>query len=225
MPDNSSQKILWLVRHGLRIDFADPEWVASAENPYNPPLDPTGLEQAAETAERLKSESIEHIFVSPFLRTLQTASLVAEKSGIEIKVEAGLSEWLTPNEFDQLPDLNNPTDLLKAFPLVNADYQSLFNPDYPEDQEALNTRMSKTISGIIDKYGSNILIVSHGSPIQSIHKALLNDVPDSMQPMGSVTKLEYSSGKWNLIINGDSSHLSSPDTSQRGFWRILREQL
>ena len=218
MMDCNNVKKIWVVRHGMRMDFVDNEWVLSAEKPYNPPLAPVGLIQAEETAERLKLEDIDHIFASPFLRTLQTANALAEKKGEMINVEAGLSEWLKTREFSQMPDFYNTEDLKKQFPLINTDYKSIIYPEYPENQESLDSRTEKTLESITGKYSGSILIISHGSPIKSIFKTLTGAVPDEFQPMCSVTCFDFRNGVWEPVINGDSSHLTNPDTTRRAFY-------
>ena len=219
MINNSSEKSIWVVRHGFRIDFTTPGWAETAENPYNPPLDPVGLKQAEETAERLVNEDIQYIFASPFYRTLQTASKIAEKKGLKFNIEPGFSEWLKSEEFTYMPDLYSSEDLLKDFPLINTDYQAMGSAEYPESRSDLDERTEKVLKKITDKYKSNILIISHGSPIKSIYKALTSIVPEDYQPMCSVTKFCYNSGCWTPDIDADSSHLTSPDTTHRAFYR------
>ena len=77
---------VWLVRHGNRLDFIHPEWFLSAQFKYDPPLCPAGKIQAQETAMRLKSEAIAHIFVSPYRRALETAMPVAIAHGLFLKL-------------------------------------------------------------------------------------------------------------------------------------------
>jgi broad specificity phosphatase PhoE len=216
--NGSPGRTLWAVRHGLRVDFVNQEWVSSAENRYNPPLHPKGLQQAEETAERLKSETIDHIFASPFLRTLQTASVVAKKIRKKIKVEAGFSEWLNPREFRDQPLLGEVIDLKREFPFIDTDYRSTTNPDYPEDREDLDVRTETALSRILNSHAGNVLIVSHGSPIQAIHKALTGVSPEAMPPMSSVTQFEFGSGEWKVVTSGDSSHLTTPDEIRRIFY-------
>ena len=218
MTSSPSERTVWIVRHGLRIDFADPQWVSSSENPYNPPLHPKGLKQAEETAERLKSETIDHVFASPFLRTVQTGSAIAAKARRQLNVEAGFSEWLTSREFEHMPLLGDVSDLHKEFPSVNPDYKSTVTPDFPEDREALDARTGTALTRIFNNHFGNLLIVSHGSPIQAIHKALTGTYPDTMQPMCSVTRFDLRSGTWTLVTDADSSHLTTPDETHRTFY-------
>lgn len=219
MINNNSEKSIWVVRHGFRIDFTCPGWVENAENPYNPPLDPAGLIQAEETAERLKNEDIQYIFASPFYRTLQTANAFAEKAGIKFNVEKGFSEWLQGDEFKNTPVLSSAIEAAEEFSLINTDYKSLGSFEYPESRADLDFRVDETLKKIIDKYKSNILIISHGSPIKSIYKSLTGSVPEDYQPMCSVTKFGYSSNGWEIEIDAESSHLSTPDNTNRAFYR------
>jgi probable phosphoglycerate mutase len=57
-----------LIRH------AEPEWVKDGKSVVNPPLSTRGFSQADKLGERLKGESFDHVFVSPLLRTRQTAA-------------------------------------------------------------------------------------------------------------------------------------------------------
>lgn len=56
------------------------------------PLNATGLAQAAAAAERLQQTRIDRIVVSPLIRALKTAAIVAEKIGAPIHPDRGLIE-------------------------------------------------------------------------------------------------------------------------------------
>jgi broad specificity phosphatase PhoE len=219
MIDKDSEINLWVVRHGYRIDFNDPHWIETAKNPYNPPLATVGFEQAAETAERLKDEKIDHIIASPYLRTVQTANIIAEKLGKKVILETGLSEWLSLKDFDFRPKLDDPFDLVRDYPFIDPESGHLVKIAYPEDTDSLDKRIDKTISEIIRKYRSNILIISHGSPIKSIFKTLVAYKSEGYSPMCSVTQFHYNSGTWKMEIHDDSRHLSTPDKTGNAFYK------
>lgn len=225
--NTESEKKLWIIRHGYRIDFNDPHWVDTAKNPYNPPLAPVGFEQAAETAEVLKDKEIDFIISSPFLRTIQTANIIAEKLETKVILEAGLSEWNSLKDFDYKPELDDPHLLVKDYPYINPDSESMIYPDYPEDLDALDNRMNTVLAGILAKYGTNILIISHGSPIRSIFKMLIGYQGKDFPSMCSISQFCYSADKWKIEINSDSSHLKNPDTTRKAFynerWADLKE--
>ncbi|KAJ1568301.1 hypothetical protein HK096_006961 [Nowakowskiella sp. JEL0078] len=74
--------VLYIVRHGERIDNVDPYWTKSAKDPYDPPLTENGLAQAETTGIFISGNNltssdtlpIRHVFTSPFLRCVQTAN-------------------------------------------------------------------------------------------------------------------------------------------------------
>ncbi|CAH9097164.1 unnamed protein product [Cuscuta europaea] len=109
-----------VMRHGDRLDNVDPLWVTKAERPWDPPLHKDGKARAFAVGSRLRQDlgpPIHRVFVSPFLRCLQTASEViralsitsgsstdpngvssdavaADHSEIKASVEMGLCEML-----------------------------------------------------------------------------------------------------------------------------------
>ncbi len=105
-----------ITRHGNRQDFIFPDWQKSARWPDDPPLSADGIVQAEELAKRLKSEEIEHIFSSPFLRTIETASQAARVLDLDVKIEYGLREWLNIGWFEEKPRLMPILEKIKAFP-------------------------------------------------------------------------------------------------------------
>lgn len=68
---------LFVMRHGERLDDADPLWVSTpGVRTWDPPLTAKGTEQAMAVGEKLRSEGVEitRILVSPFLRCVQTTA-------------------------------------------------------------------------------------------------------------------------------------------------------
>ncbi|XP_051132789.1 uncharacterized protein LOC127252593 isoform X2 [Andrographis paniculata] len=107
-----------VMRHGDRMDNAVPDWAASAPRPWDPPLDGAGKVRAFRTGEKFREElgfPIHRVFVSPFLRCLETAAEVVaalcggvgvadcsnsnggvdfDPSKVKVSVEYGLSEMM-----------------------------------------------------------------------------------------------------------------------------------
>ncbi|XP_073157029.1 uncharacterized protein [Henckelia pumila] len=109
-----------VMRHGDRVDYINPLWTATAARPWDPPLIDSGKARAFRTGWRIRKElgiPIHRVFVSPFLRCLQTAcgavtalSAVEDKSAeldgfelsgvvidpsiIKVSIEYGLCEML-----------------------------------------------------------------------------------------------------------------------------------
>jgi probable phosphoglycerate mutase len=89
---------LLLVRHGESAPVREGEEVPLLEGQSDPDLDPVGVEQAERLAQRLGDGSIGAIYVTPLRRTAQTAAPLAERLGLEPRVEpdlqeVGLGEW------------------------------------------------------------------------------------------------------------------------------------
>nr|DAD18439.1 TPA_asm: hypothetical protein HUJ06_019902 [Nelumbo nucifera] len=71
------QQHVIVMRHGDRIDNFQPLWVATASRPWDPPLTDTGKTRAFCTGRKLRKNlgfPIHRVFVSPFLRCIQTAA-------------------------------------------------------------------------------------------------------------------------------------------------------
>ncbi|KAL0373440.1 UNVERIFIED_CONTAM: hypothetical protein Sradi_3259700 [Sesamum radiatum] len=109
-----------VMRHGDRLDNFVPLWAASAPRPWDPPLVEDGKVRAFGTGEKFRKQlgfPIHRVFVSPFLRCLQTAAevvsalcavantsddpndltsngVVVDPSKIKVSIEYGLSEML-----------------------------------------------------------------------------------------------------------------------------------
>jgi hypothetical protein len=65
-----------VMRHGDRVDHADPLWAANNPRPWDPPLTDAGLLRASTVASRILADGfhIHRVLVSPFIRCLQTAA-------------------------------------------------------------------------------------------------------------------------------------------------------
>ncbi|MBI5151836.1 MAG: histidine phosphatase family protein [Candidatus Pacebacteria bacterium] len=74
-------KRFYLVRHGEKI-----------KTPGDPPLSDIGEKQALMTAHHLKSFQISKVYSSPILRTLQTATFIADTLHVQLEVDNLLKE-------------------------------------------------------------------------------------------------------------------------------------
>lgn len=207
---------IWITRHGNRLDFMQPEWFNDALRPYDPPLAPNGFLQAQALGRRLKSEQISQIFCSPFLRTVQTASEVAQILDLSIKLEPGLGEWLHAEWMSQMPERMPLSELIKEHPLIDSSHQPLIQPTYPETETQILYRTGKVAQILSDRYPTeNILLVSHAVAIQGATWGLVEGNPPVDTKFCCLIKVARpiqaqptnSSNKWQLEIAGDISHL------------------
>ncbi len=200
---------VWLVRHGNRLDFIQPQWFTTAKFKYDPPLCNAGLIQAQETATRLKQEKIDHIFASPYQRTLQTAMSMAIAHNVPLKLETGLGEWENPDWMPEKPRLTDKP-LAGVENLIDRAYQSLVQPQYPEAQSAIWARAKKTTQLLLENYAGNLLIVGHKESLIGCAIAFLGGKPDFSFDVCGVTEFCWDGDRWECTLANDQSHLSDP---------------
>ena len=206
---------VWIARHGNRLDFVNPEWFNTAERPYDPPLSDDGSIQAKQLGQRLASENIVHICSSPFLRASQTANQVAEALDLPIKIEAGLSEWLNPAWMSRAPEKLPPEVLATEYPRIDLSYTSRIVPQYPESEEIIRKRARETARQLIEEFSEDILLVGHGATVVGTAMGLVGGNPTINASLCCLVKLVRVSERWEIELNGDTSHLSQTESAIR----------
>jgi len=81
-----------LVRHGESAPAHPDRPFPLRDGHGDPPLDPVGVEQAELLAQRLESDAITAIYVTPLVRTQQTAAPLAQRLGLTPIEEPDLRE-------------------------------------------------------------------------------------------------------------------------------------
>jgi len=201
-------RTLWIARHGNRFDFVYPEWFNTAERRYDPPLSEDGFRQTYKIGKRLESETINHIFASPFLRTIQTAHQIADILDLPIKLEAGLSEWFNPDWMSETPQIH-PRQLLEAkYPRLDWNYSSYLDPQYPETEAEVKLRTGKTAKWLVNNFSDNLLFVGHSVSVMGATQALVPNTANFKTPVGCLVKLtsKQSEQGWKLELKADISH-------------------
>ncbi len=152
--------------------------VMSAKSTNNHHLTAKGKVQVEESARKLScklgSQKMDIIFSSPFLRTQETARIVAENIGYkisDIKNDTKLGEWNTG-----VWDGRSIDDFIKEFPHNKARFDN--TPSGGESYNDIRKRMVSFVMDLEHKYeGKNILIVTHEAPaflLQSFVSGLSN---------------------------------------------------
>jgi len=199
-------QVVYLCRHGNRLDWEDQAWKDTAKDPSDTPLSPSGELQAKELAAYLKGVVIHRIYSSPYSRCLQTSTEIANVKGLPIFVEFSVGEWhpdvVPKTSLEEVPICN--------FPLVQTDFKSIASPFHPETPADLHLRAKKFVDGFeaIVKEGST-LIVCHAASKIAIVRAFLRDISVDVFPGAcSLTKLVKRQNGWALEVNATSNHLS-----------------
>ncbi|MDJ0598819.1 MAG: histidine phosphatase family protein [Crocosphaera sp.] len=211
----SCYQTVWIARHGNRLDFVNPDWFNRAERRYDPPLSEDGFVQAKQLGNRLKKENIGHIFASPFLRTIQTASEVAKILDLPIKLEAGIGEWHNPHWMSERPKIH-PRELLeKNYPYIDWNYTSYLVPEYPEMEVIMMKRMANIAQQLVNNYTEDILLVGHGASVIGLTEGLTQESPTFKPSLCCLVKLVKMENKWHIELGGDTSHLSETEQEVR----------
>ncbi|MDJ0619111.1 MAG: histidine phosphatase family protein [Calothrix sp. MO_192.B10] len=202
---------VWIARHANRLDFVNPEWFLTAERRYDPPLSDDGMVQAQQLAQRLKNEKIDHIFASPFLRTVQTANAIAQTLDLPIKLETGLSEWLNPDWMTEEPERLSTPALAEQFPSIDTSYTPHIAATYPETLTQSRERSGITARCLAAEYSpQHILLVGHGASVKGAAIGLVGDIADNGDKVRlcSLFKVVRQNPGWLLELRGDTSHLT-----------------
>ncbi|MEM7111282.1 MAG: histidine phosphatase family protein [Chloroflexota bacterium] len=213
-----TKQTVWIARHGTREDFLDAGWRQRAERPFDPGLAPVGHQQAKELAQHLQSLPVQQIFVSPFYRTLQTASYAASLLGLPMQPEWGISEHLL--KITSQPDIITPAEAAEMFDCLANDYESAVFPQYPESTDAACKRAAMAVQVLADRFPTqNLLFVSHATPTIGMVRNLANIPRRIKAPLCSLFTLQREQdGDWELVVEADISFLSDQTTSLRHAW-------
>jgi broad specificity phosphatase PhoE len=204
-------RTIWLVRHGNRKDFVEPEWVASAARPHDAPLSADGVVQAQDVGKRLAGEGLAHIFCSPFLRAVETAAQIAKAVGLPVKVEHGLAEMMLLKWFPDTRDFL-PVPVLKSlYPEIDPAYRSAVQPAFPESPEQARERAAATARHLAARYDGNLLLVAHGGCMHGLCEGLLGAPASISTPLCGLIRIAQRGDQWSLEADGsDTSHLARP---------------
>ena len=163
VPDDATELIL--VRHGASAEAVEGERHEMLEGRGNPPLSPTGREQAERVGERLASEEIAAIFTSTLQRTHQTAAPLVARTGIEPVeladlAEVSLGDW----EGGEFRIRAYKGDSLVARAIAEERWDVLPGA---EPMEAFAERVRRGIDTIVDQVGAGVSAVAfvHGGVV------------------------------------------------------------
>lgn len=183
----------------------------------DPPLTKVGIKQAEITARCFKNKNIHSIYSSPLKRTLQTATIIAKKLNLQIKIDQRLRERM--NWGDKKKE--SFSDFMKEWRKTDIDRN--YRPIHGDSSYNAGKRMESFIESVIkssDK--ANTLVVSHGGIIGDFLRNIFyeKDLPiikdNKTQAKyieileGSITILRNEQGKFKLEHVGSMIHLPIP---------------
>jgi broad specificity phosphatase PhoE len=152
---------LLLARHGETDWNRDGRWQGHSDTPLNE----AGRLQARELADQL--DGVDALYSSDLARARETAEIVAERLGVEVRTderlrERGFGAWegLTTEEIES------------RFAQAHRRWQvgEGFGADDAEPFDAFASRIHAFLDEVLHAHpGENVLVVSHGGSIRVIH--------------------------------------------------------
>ena len=135
------------------------------------PLNATGLEQAADAAQRLKNVAIDCIVSSPLIRALKTASVVAEAKRLPVHIDSRLME----RDFGGI-DGQHIMDVKRLHGVALEERTERIMPPDAETREQLHGRIQQSVDDWLTRRpGEKLLFVAHDGVYHAIATALLRD--------------------------------------------------
>ncbi|WP_069172598.1 bifunctional RNase H/acid phosphatase [Streptomyces griseus] len=209
-PDLGAPATFLLLRHGETA--LTPEKRFSGSGGGDPELSSTGRHQASCAAEAFAAQgTVQEIVSSPLRRCRETAAVVADSLGLEVRVEEGLRE----------------TDFGAWEGLTFAEVRERYGPDLTawlasadaaptgggESFAEVAERVSAARDRLISRYtGRTVLLVTHVTPIKTLVRLALGAPPESLfrmelLPASVSTVAYYADGNASLRLLNDTSHL------------------
>lgn len=191
--------LVLMMRHGEAENNVK-RVLAGRELEYH--LTEKGREQAISTANFLKSITIDAIYASPVVRTLETAKIVSEITGVGYAAD----ERLTETDMGSVTGMSYNEALKK--------YGNIFLRFYYDDPmmdnmkierfSAIRKRVNDMLEYVAEKHSStNVLLVTHLDPIKAAITRILDLKPETLFNTSiknaSLTVLRHGSSDYDLV--------------------------
>jgi probable phosphoglycerate mutase len=205
---------LLLVRHGESAPARDDQPFPLVDGHGDPELAPAGREQAFRVAERLEHEDISAIYVTTLQRTGQTAAPLAERLGIEVRVEPDLREVYL-GEWEGGAFRRHIAD---GHPIAQQMFAEQRWDVIPgaEPADAFASRVRGAISSIATRHpDETVVVVSHGGVIGQV-LALAAGITDFTfvgSDNAAVSHVVVTGDRWVIRRFNDTAHLGMAFTT------------
>lgn len=201
-----------LVRHGASAAAVPGERHEMLEGRGDPPLSPTGVEQAEAVGARLAGEGFSRIFVTPLRRTRQTAAPLVRATGVEPVViddlvEVSLGDW----EGGEFRIRAYERDPLVMRALTEENWEVLPGA---ESMEGFATRVRRGVDAIVAQAepGESVVAFVHGGVIGELARQATGSRPFAFlrNDNTSITRLVvHADGSLFLRSFNDIGHLGN----------------
>ena len=174
---------IYLVRHG------ESEANAGLTSQLDSHLTERGRSQAALTARRFAALKPRGVYVSPFIRTLETAEPICKSMNATASVEPGICEYFSIRHPDFLTFRGlSAEEITRRFPFVGtSSYDSGTAPWWPtkhESPESVYFRAVQVRDALLSRFHGDdaVVCVSHADTIGRLIEAFLGIPPADIAP-------------------------------------------
>ena len=146
----------------------------------DPLLSPVGVGQARAAAARLAREGATHIWSSPFRRTIQTASFLADAAGLEVLLVPEMVEHYLWEDLDGYVGRTGE-ELRTEFPCVRVPgtlVDGAWAPEFPESWAQLLMRTHRVAERALElpsRDNAHLVVFGHGASAKGLAYALLGE--------------------------------------------------
>jgi broad specificity phosphatase PhoE len=163
---------IFLIRHGATILSAEDRFAGSTDVP----LSDEGRAQVRRLATRLSDDGITAVYASPMGRTVETANILAEPHGLEVKTRDGLRE-ISHGHWEQM----TRKEVEGKYPEEAAAWEEdpyTFAPTGGESGLGVTSRALPVLMDIVrENPDGRVLVVSHKATIRLLLSSLLGFDP------------------------------------------------
>lgn len=197
-----------LVRHGQSAAFVESSPFELVDGQGDPPLSDLGHHQARQVAARLAELEIEAIYATTLRRTVQTANPLAERLGLEVRIECDLRE-VHLGEWEGGFFRKMAAEAHPAFAEMDStqDWGALPGA---ETSASLRGRVRSALTRIhLGHPGARVVAVSHGGAIgAALAEATgATSLAFSSTDNASIARLVILGDRWIVRSYNDTGHL------------------
>jgi broad specificity phosphatase PhoE len=187
---------IYLVRHGATALTAEDRFSGDV----GVELSDEGRDQVARLAERLGGDGIAAIYCSPMSRTLETATIIGRRCGLEPRTRDGLRE-IGHGHWEGLTRRDVEARFADEYGQWSED-PFTFAPQGGESGVAVLARALPTLREIVVAHaGERVLVVSHKATIRILLSSLLG-----IEPRGYRDRLDQAPACLNVLDFRDPVH-------------------
>ncbi len=200
---------LYLIRHGATSANEQRPYVLQGQG-VNHGLSETGQRQASQLGEFLADRTIDHIYSSPMIRAVETASAVARHHDLEVTtideiLEVNVGDWETLNWDEVMRDYPDEYHQFMDNPAENGyvggeSYGDVFRRCEPVLNRLLDQHRGETVVVVAHNVVNRVLL----APLLGIE---LRRAKDVRQSNAGINVIKHRGSETNLITLNSVFHL------------------